>query len=638
MIGERFHNPYTFLPFESDGPIRERRQPTLLTADEQELGEDRFTGVLRLAITTTSPLKSCKVEPEDPNAAHPTYRAMTIGNDVIVPATGVRGALRTLMTILTSGTLGYVDTNAFLVQGRDINLGPPTQRTTGRVPDRVFMAEVVTAGNYRKSGTIRLGDPIEPELIHTSNLESLSRTQWSRKADAAPVWIGFDKNDEAVASDKLSDEFPYRLRLSGDPVGKGRQGKNEALYKPSKNPDDIIELPSQYWSDYCGRHAASDACKELKAGHLVWLEMTDEFLDSGRKTIQVDDINSLQWARLGRSGRKIEDATAAIFLPDSWKDDGKVDEVTDLFGQVADERSNKKAISFAARVRPENLVFPDAASQCEATPLAPLMMPHPGCIAFYDKDDNPSTADGKKGLRGYKVYRTSRQSGAEGPWHYDHQSIYQRMDKQPVGDNNQTAYLLPPDTAGTLNIAVRGLSQRELALLHRACCVPWRLGGGKPLGLGACNVKIVGWIDELGEPFDPAKAFGDDWLACADDIDDRVLAWKASQQPVDKLRYPRAGLGNSRGGHAWFMKHAKPRMSGGIERDAGLQAINVTDPLKQELAEGTSNGPDKIDGQCLPFFNPNDPDGDWLYGYDLLPEEEKRDKVTYVKRFQKLDE
>ncbi len=36
---------------------------------------------------------------------HKILSALTIDDDVIVPATGIRGALRTLMTILTGGTL-----------------------------------------------------------------------------------------------------------------------------------------------------------------------------------------------------------------------------------------------------------------------------------------------------------------------------------------------------------------------------------------------------------------------------------------------------------------------------------------------------------------------------------------------------
>ena len=52
-------------------------------------------------------------KPLDEDAEHKTYQALTIGNDVIVPATGVRGALRTLMTILTGGTLGYLNDDDF---------------------------------------------------------------------------------------------------------------------------------------------------------------------------------------------------------------------------------------------------------------------------------------------------------------------------------------------------------------------------------------------------------------------------------------------------------------------------------------------------------------------------------------------
>ncbi len=76
VLGEPFHNPYTFIPF---GEAPHRRTPTPLTIDEIETA--RFTGVLELEIRTLSPLMTCKGTPEDPKAKHETYRALTTGDD-----------------------------------------------------------------------------------------------------------------------------------------------------------------------------------------------------------------------------------------------------------------------------------------------------------------------------------------------------------------------------------------------------------------------------------------------------------------------------------------------------------------------------------------------------------------------------
>ena len=116
--GSAFHNPYTFIPFSNQQGL-DPVPPTPLTADEEADG-NRFTGILRLKITTKSPLLTCNPEPEreDQKTGHKTYRAMAIGKDVIVPASGIRGSLRSLMTVLTGSSLGYLDQHLHLCQQR----------------------------------------------------------------------------------------------------------------------------------------------------------------------------------------------------------------------------------------------------------------------------------------------------------------------------------------------------------------------------------------------------------------------------------------------------------------------------------------------------------------------------------------
>ncbi len=152
-IGQPFHNPYTFIPFPD---TVERFLPTALTADEHPRERHRVSGVLDLEIKTLSPLLTCSPVPVSTENEHKVFRALTIGNDVVVPATGVRGALRTLMTILSGGTLGYMDENLWLTQGRDAQLGPSTKMAN--VPDHAFLAEVVYPGSVRSSGVVRLGE------------------------------------------------------------------------------------------------------------------------------------------------------------------------------------------------------------------------------------------------------------------------------------------------------------------------------------------------------------------------------------------------------------------------------------------------------------------------------------------------
>ena len=632
ILGLPFHNPYTFLPFPDHEPRHD--PPTLLSADEIEDEADRLTGMLQLEVTTETPLLSCSPkEISTEKNGHKTYEALRIGPDVIVPATGIRGALRTLMTILTGGTLGYLNEHAYLCQGRDTQLGPQGKNSPPNTPRKVFLAEVVRPGTALRSGTVRLG---QTQLVMLEALKNANRGRDLRRDNKAPaLWIGLDRNGQPTTniSREKTDATPWKLKLSGRPIH--LQSKREGAFLADADADPV-DLPPEMWAAYSSRHAHGDH-PELKAGDLVWLEPADPSLLEIRKA---SDIKSLQWARWGKTGQALKDQVPLHILPDYMRSDKEVDAVTNLFGQV--DLSGNKAPSFAGRIRPENLVFFDAAARAKdnQVTLAPMMQPHAGCVAFYRKNASPDNVSESDKLRGYKVYRV-QESGDDEPWRYDVQGVYGQQGEllDPKQAVNKTCELIPPGETGTLNIAFRGLTKGELALLLQACDVPWRLGGGKPLGLGLCTVKVVELIGELGQGLEvPGWTIesGEKGLRIdgwqhedeARDIELRVLMWKASQKPVPKLRYPRAVDDNrnrkSRGGHTWFQRHASPRMvtsKGDGLREPGLNPLHIDGALKQ-AAEKANRAFDPmvplVAAQILPDFDPQDPLSDVLYGYDAI--------------------
>lgn len=636
IIGEPFHNPYTFIEFEEN--LARRMKPTLLTADECSDGEQRITGVLQLRIETISPLMTCRPIAEDDDADHKTYRALTIDNDVIVPATGVRGALRTLMTILTSGSLGYLDETAYLIQGRDVQLGPRGKNGGPHVPEFPFLGMVEVSGTANRSGRIRLG---ETRLIRLSDLKNVDGINLSRPPFDQPIWLKLDVNDIPVkTSNTPSLDTPWRLRLSGQPVGGFRIEKNkkEGVFKPG---DAVIEIPAQLWGEFAGRNVFGDR-SHLRPGDVVWLEPSSP---DTRQIRSKDDVKSLQWARWGKRGIALSEKVPGFVRPDAWRDDETVDEVTNLFGQVA-QQGNQKAVTFASRILPENLVFAGTKEKCKRTTLAPLAPPHPGCLAFYRDNDNPDLVDFGDGLRGYKVYRTTKEQGDDGPWNYSVQGVYDKGKLKPPNQKvNKTVDLLPDGQTGSLRIAFRALTQRELALLVQACSLPWRLGGGKPLGLGACTVSVTKLIDEFGRAQRLSDLMGENWQDLVSDIQHRVNMWLVSQKPVDRLRYPRAVRGNARGGHAWFQQHARPRMvSVGDDgkREGGLMPIYIDGELK-EAAKNAGHDLDSampmMAGQILPPFNPEKPESDLLYGYDMIGtfSQSSRNKFSKFERTKEFD-
>jgi len=585
-----FHNPYTFMPFHFTnrvvGPVRPRRLPTALSAEEAKGGDQRHSGMLEVSVTTRRPLLTCDPtgEPHSSAEMHRVHRALTIDNDVIVPASAVRGAMRSLMTSLTGGSLCVVDPDLFLVAGRGDNIAPSSRS--------MHLAEIVTVGGRVRPGTVRVGETV---FIKFEEIEKVARRlavpltrpgeeRWDPTsrihADLARGSGGNWTLRHLSVTPDLS--HPWLLRLSGVPVGDHARRKLEGFLLPTQT----IELPPKLWMDYAGRHrhAFRDV---LRPRDLVWLETGSAVATITRPT----EVSSIQWARWGRYGSKlIENPGIKALIPNSMKTDGKVDEVTDLFGQIAMDPT-ALAPSFAGRIRFENLVFQDVANVVELTELAPLLQPHPGCVAFYRQGDEATISPQSK-LRGYKVYRTSDETGGDAPWHYRNQPVFDGQSaRSGLTQVNRSCELLPSGSIGSLRITFRSLSTRELALLIRTCSLPWRLGGGKPFGLGLCEtaIRAIYGVDGV------RRQLPERWKDEIKDIAERVEMWLQSQRPVARLRYPRATDGTSYAGHHWFKRHAE------------LTKIPPREGLEKRVR-------DTRQAQLLPLLS--SAPGDHLTGYD----------------------
>ena len=598
VIGEPFTNPYSFIPFPNKAP--ERNAPTPRTADEMD--KNRFTGILCLKVKTLSPLMTSEAENYNEKADHKKYHALTIGSDVIVPASGIRGSLRTLMTIISGATLGYMDDTLYLCQGRDAQLGPAGKTSEPNVPKNVFLAKIIKPGSATTSGTVQLG---------TTNL-----VKWEELNNK-----GFRK-EQRPSNGKIPSLPLYggqEVKLSGHPINS--KGKSEGLF----NPDDaVIELPSELWNAYQGRNRHGEF-SELRKGWLIWLEPENP---DASKICSAADVKSIQWARWGRHGQPIEKALPPHIRPDSLQGDGKVDMVTDLFGQVP-FKPDIDAPIFSGRIRPSNLVFKNAKSKTCPVTLAPLCAPHPGCVAFYRANTNLDQISQEDSLRGYKVYRTTKERGdKDAPWYYDQQPVFDKTNpKLPEQKVNSTRDLLNENIEGELELALHGLSPIELSLLLHICAVDWRLGGGKPFGLGHCKVEIAGLVNEFGEDVDATARTA----PLPDSIQKRLELYKKSQIPVDKLRYPRAikpakdSSRNTKAGHVWFSRHAALKKNA----TTGLATI-WTDGHLQESA----GGKEQIKAQPLPLLD-SAPE-DFLYGYDCSADEDiQKNNKTIVSNLAK---
>lgn len=689
-----FHNPYTFIPFGKRK--HDRRKPTALSVDEAKGGSERFTGFLDLEVELLSPLLTS--DPVGEGQDHKTFKALSIDNDVIVPATGVRGALRTLMTVLTNGTLGYVDEEAWLCQARDAKLGPRNIQSETDIPERPHLARIVDDGAGGRKAVIQTGNtelvdieqiaiaiakwkkvPIPQQApepgkrpsgkptdeykdkqkrysAYLKRLDELIKPYRPHTADdnkwvVPQLFVDIENSRVTCISEEKSTTCPWQLKLSQRPINLGeRRPKKEGAFQEIECS--IIEVDPDLLAAYRGRYRHGDH-KALKEGDLVWVEPVDT---AATHISSSKEIKSLQWARWGRTGERLLDIITKLHpeqLPDSFNSDGNVDEVTDLFGQVP--RVTGAAPAFAARIRCGNLAFADSALRVVKTVLAPLAQPHPGCASFYRAWDSstPGEAADKVSnrglpLRGFKVYRTTQERGEKAPWHYRVQGIYDGAGelKTDPGKMTKTVELLPETSGvpGKLRLILRALTNRELALLLSACSVDWRIGGGKPFGLG--HVRVTGAVLQqfndngtltrvaemrrgtagemkLPEPYQTE-------ILKDSDLVGRMQLWQASQTAVSILRYPRAVIRSrdnriSRGGHVWFSRHAQPT-KGRSGPQAGLEVRYMAGELEKQV------GNPLLRAQILPCFDPNNAQSDVLFGYDLFLEDSlivhQKSKVT----------
>lgn len=624
LLDSKFHNPYTFIPFSS-----KIERGTRLLQTEDEVQNTLKSGVIEVEVTTVRPLISLHPveltgkKNEDKFPAR--YNALTIGEDVIVPATSIRGQLRSLSTILTGSSLSTLDMDCWIYEH---------QRGTSVVDEKkLFLAEVLNPGNSSKPGTIRLFK--EVRLVSRNALvECLNSKDKQSDFNNFPEDIknkrfilenvrDFPVNidptnmlpvNEIVLERRIRECAPnnsegWRVRPSGTPVGLRYTATKKLLENLSSKTRVKKEamvrgeglelvLPQKYWRQY--EDVNPQNRHPLEKGTIIWLEPADDALTA---ITNVDQIRSIQWTRWSKKTRMLCEGISSEYWPDfAQSKPDQVDAVTNLFGQV--NSSNYEDVpEFAGRIRAENLVFSGAKKTLENLPLAPLAQPHVGCFQFYKKK-------GPKGqwmFRGYKVYRVSKDDDT--PWKYGVQFVCDNQGKmEDFNQQNQGKWVqkLPAGQIGHVRIAFRGLTDAELALLYTVCTTKWRLGSGKPFGLGLCATRacVQLWNDD-GTISAPSV----NSLLPAPEIANRKTLWEATQQPVAKVRYPRAGnrtqrnaLNNNihRGGHCWFSLFSS------AQGNYTLKDLH--------MANGSN-----IPGQLLPEFDIRNPSADWLDHLDIVP-------------------
>ena len=587
----KFYNPYTFIPFHDKENQLKRLDFTPKSAGDTD--KDRNSGVLELEVTLESPLL-IRAETFDNTSGHKNYDVLCIGKDVIVPRSSIKGFLRYLMTIATGSPLSSVNKDKLIYYGRDNTAND----------GNYFLGRIIEVGTDKKNGEILLGETKRFSVDDNFEIDRPTTSDnklFSKLPEGEADTISKIMTSRTPVGDN-GERFEWELKLSGRQVG--NKPKKEGLFKPFSDQRSVT-VESRIWKEYTDLNITGSRT-QLKKDDLIWIKTTAESEDQ----INSSNIVKIQWARWGRDGVRTSELIPEDMFPDSINPDKMVSHVSNMFGQIynnectlSNDSDSKVEPTFAGRIYPENLVFPEGVNNCtdQSVIFPPLSSPHPGCIPFYRNPENNLFKKNSK-FKGIKVYRTrtefcplSKDPDTANPF------IQENLETAKEDVNFSAKFLNPNTKKGVLRIAFRDLSKFEIGLLLKCCNTVWRLGGAKPFGFGVCNVKPIVLYNEDMENKD--RESGEDYieahnLSLIAPTENRIIEknlqfWAETQKPVENIKYPsaRSNSGNKdiEGGHFWFANNAKLKMSEEYARLQSLYVIHSNSEIYEIPGQGLSD-------------------------------------------------
>ena len=138
----RFVNPYTFVPH---APEPQRRRP----AGHDAMGDEQFSGVLKITLTACTPLLIGGFTREEPGGAKRHDVPRRADGTVMVPGSGLMGAVRSVHEALAGGCLRILDISRVPVhrhpantsETRDLRLAVVTQVDANGQATRVALCD-----------------------------------------------------------------------------------------------------------------------------------------------------------------------------------------------------------------------------------------------------------------------------------------------------------------------------------------------------------------------------------------------------------------------------------------------------------------------------------------------------------------
>ena len=512
----RFLNPYNFVRFLPE-PVIPPGDP-----DAQLLGRcpppphDRYvglTGRITCTLEAVTPLfiadsHDIKEDPmaNTPDKKHKSYRFFQYGGKDAIPATSLRGMVRSLFEAVTNSPFSVFDADERLeyridpAEARRFKPGIVRSLPEGDKPGVVALCDEAKAGAYYHNSSYNVLDDswtcgeegyaiVGKTKNNVPKVEIISRNRTALDSDGRPVYHGWVKVTGHTIDTKRSESFFY---FKGDPA------KAQTVSFDAERERDFNTILHAQLHDRKDDFHSQIQSERLAPGNLVYVELESQ------NRAKVRNIALARVARL-RYRNAIGDLLPDHLKPSEYYD--QLDIASRVFGWVKarqDEDRNAR-VAYAGRVRFTHATLTedgDKGVYKDEIPLAILGEPKPTTTLFYlQKKDGTWTEaerkqpgatstigyDGPNQLRGRKFYR-------------HHGAALNRLEYERAGNhkdhqNRSVRGVRAPGNVFEFSIAFHNLAPVELGALlwvlklgDESCF--HRLGYAKPLGFGSIRLKV----------------------------------------------------------------------------------------------------------------------------------------------------
>ena len=485
-FGYRFVNPYNFVPMGSTAPSRS-------SFSDKGQTEPHFTGRLKCRLITKTPLIIPDTsEGKVASNGHITYPFMRVNGKEIIPASSLRGPIRSVYEAATNSCLGTLKEEQLI-----------RTKSTG---NKSMQAGLLMRENGKwvlyRAKKYPVGS--DGEKIDMENLSY-----------GACIWFPagktkLNKNDIRVTcpgteTGEWKKGYYYRGEPFGSKIHERIFARDEAEKFENIEPQiERLKFIFDYYTE-----------KEIKGAHNNYKRLRDAMEDVGRKFETKDGDSCIPiWytAKETSESRKNElcylspanngqyayvnslNDVVGEYQSCSNRNDGQVCPACRLFGLIGNGGN-----SFSGRVRFSDAKLESASMTPDSTSssvhLRELGTPHVSYLSFYTENGKEYDADGVR-IRGRKFY-----------WHHmpvesnAHDSCVIpdcAEDKYKSSNRNATVERLDAGNEFTFYVYYDALTQKECEQLKWTLCLGendqngrycHHIGYAKPFGYG--SVKII---------------------------------------------------------------------------------------------------------------------------------------------------